>query len=305
MAMQTGFGFSKIIILVGAGYTSTLLLNNGKLSDLLGELKNLVKRCEGEEGEGDYADAIANQVRRLAMEVRQLASARQINVLNGGSSVDVTSLVVPTAALGTVGYGYMRWKGLSFSDLMYVTKSNITNAVSSLKNNLEQVSDAIATAKKHLTQRIENLDGKLDEQVEISKSVKNEVADVHDNLYQLGYSLDSLKDMVAGMDGKIMSLEQKQEFARRGVQYLCNTFDGSMISGNTQDRYKLAGKSFGGYLSSGGIDVEGVKEMPDILDSGDVDKQPANGIPENCIPGSKNQPRMLTRRNTVKVKVNG
>ncbi|KAI3760151.1 hypothetical protein L1987_50542 [Smallanthus sonchifolius] len=55
--------------------------------------------------------------------------------------IDVTSLVVQAAALGTLDYGYMWWKGLSFSDLMYVTKSNITNAVSNLKNSLEQVSD--------------------------------------------------------------------------------------------------------------------------------------------------------------------
>ncbi|XP_076915423.1 uncharacterized protein LOC143574769 [Bidens hawaiensis] len=125
---------------------------------------------------------------------------------------------------------------------MYVTKSNITNAVSNLKANLEQVSDAIAAAKKHLSQRVENLDGKVDKQVEISKSIKTEVNDVKDNISQLDYSLDALKDMVSGMDGKIMTLEEKQEFARREVQYLCNKFDG-------KDRFKLAGKSVGGSLS--------------------------------------------------------
>lgn len=30
-------------------------------------------------------------------------------------------------------------------------------------------------AKRHLTQRIENLDGKVDEQIEISKLIRNEV----------------------------------------------------------------------------------------------------------------------------------
>nr|GEW78034.1 lipoyl synthase [Tanacetum cinerariifolium] len=72
-----------------------------------------------------------------------MASSRQITVLNGGSGT-ATSLVVPAAALGAVGYGYMRWKGLSFSDLMYVTKQNMTNAVSNLTKHLEQVSHAVA-----------------------------------------------------------------------------------------------------------------------------------------------------------------
>lgn len=30
-------------------------------------------------------------------------------------------------------------------------------------------------AKKHLTQRIENLDGKMDEQIEVSKLIRSEV----------------------------------------------------------------------------------------------------------------------------------
>ncbi|KVH90217.1 uncharacterized protein LOC112521313 [Cynara cardunculus var. scolymus] len=289
MAMQAGMGFSKIIILVGAGYTGTLLLNNGKLSDVLGELQGLVKGYEGKQGdgaEGDYSDAIAGQVRRLAMEVRQLASARQITVLNGGSGGNVTSLLVPAAALGAVGYGYMWWKGLSFSDLMYVTKHNMANAVSNLTNHLEQVSDALAAAKKHLTQRIENLDGKLDEQVEISKLIKNEVTDVRDDLSQIGYDLDSLNRMVSGLSGKILTLEEKQDMTNLGVWYLCNKADGHKISGKAQEQFKLAGKSFGGYLSSGGmLTLEGVKEIADNLDSGDV--------PED-------QSRRLTRRNTVK-----
>ncbi|MFS7963985.1 hypothetical protein Hanom_Chr08g00744771 [Helianthus anomalus] len=52
MAMQAGMGFSKIIILVGAGYTGTLMLNNGKLSDVLGELQKLMKGYEQGQGDG-------------------------------------------------------------------------------------------------------------------------------------------------------------------------------------------------------------------------------------------------------------
>ncbi|CAK9138261.1 unnamed protein product [Ilex paraguariensis] len=214
MAMQAGIGASRILILVGAGYTGTFLFKNGKLSDILGELQNLVKGNEkqGDEsnGDSDYADAIAQQVRRLAMEVKQLASTRQITVLNGNSAGNLTSLVVPAAALGALGYGYMWWKGLSFSDLMYVTKRNMTNAVSNMTKHLEHVSEALAATKRHLTQRIENVDGKLDEQVELSKSINNKVNDARSDLSQIGYDLDTLQSMVSGLDGKMMSLEDKQ-----------------------------------------------------------------------------------------------
>ncbi|KAI3792300.1 hypothetical protein L2E82_06175 [Cichorium intybus] len=285
MAMQAGIGFSRIIILVGAGYTGTLLIKNGKLSDVLGELQGLVKGYEGKQGdgaEGDYSDAIASQVRRLAMEVRQLASSRQITVLNGGSGGNITSLVVPAAALGAVGYGYMWWKGMSFSDLMYVTKSNMANAVSNLTKNLEQVTDALAAAKRHLTQRIENLDGKLDDQVEISKLIKNEVTNVRGDVSQIGYDLDSLNKMISGLNGKIMTLEEKQDMTNLGVWYLCNMADGNKLSGTAKEQFKLVGKSYGG--QGGMLTLEGVKEIAENLD------------PESPT-------RMLTRRHTVKLTI--
>ncbi|XP_049376688.1 uncharacterized protein LOC125841578 [Solanum stenotomum] len=172
---------------------------------------------------------LKSMVRRLAMEVRQLASARSITVLNGSSSGNWTSLVMPAAAAGALGYGYMWWKGLSFSDLMYVTKKNMATAVSNLTKHLDNVSEALAATKRHLTQRIENVDGKLDEQMEMSKLIRSEVNDVHGDLSQIGFDLDQLNRMVSGLDGKLLSLEGKQELANAGVMYLCNFINGKKV----------------------------------------------------------------------------
>ncbi|KAL5058322.1 hypothetical protein RYX36_029926 [Vicia faba] len=46
MAMQSGIGISKILFIPGAGYTGTVLIKNGKLSDIIGELQSLVKGLE-------------------------------------------------------------------------------------------------------------------------------------------------------------------------------------------------------------------------------------------------------------------
>jgi hypothetical protein len=63
MAMQSGIGLSKILILAGAGYTSTILVKNGKMADILGELQALVKRFEksGDHVDDD-SDAMTTQV---------------------------------------------------------------------------------------------------------------------------------------------------------------------------------------------------------------------------------------------------
>ncbi|KAL6953959.1 hypothetical protein U1Q18_029258 [Sarracenia purpurea var. burkii] len=309
MAMQTGVGVSKILILVGAGYTSTILFKNGKLSDVLGELQSLVKGMEKKKGESsetdtDYSDAIASQVRRLAMEVRQLASARQITVLNGncGQMGNITSLVVPAAALGALGYGYMWWKGLSFSDLMYVTKRNMANAVSNLTKHLESVSEALAATKRHLTQRIENLDGKLDEQVEISKLIKTEVTDVRFDLSQIGYDLDALQRMVSGLDGKICSLEDKQDLANIGVLYLCNFIDGGKVKMPEvlQEQLKLSGKSRGYLTSSETPSLKGLKEFAGSLVSGNTNRSITDGTVEDGINKLDGRPRTLMRAASTK-----
>ncbi|TMW91712.1 hypothetical protein EJD97_013989 [Solanum chilense] len=295
MAMHAGVGLTKIVFIVGAGYTGTLLFKNGKLSDVIGELQNLVKSYEKTgESDGGESDVIAAQVRRLAMEVRQLASARSITVLNGSSSGNWTSLVMPAAAAGALGYGYMWWKGLSFSDLMYVTKKNMATAVSNLTKHLDNVSEALAATKRHLTQRIENVDGKLDEQMEMSKLIRSEVNDVHGDLSQIGFDLDQLNRMVSGLDGKLLSLEGKQDLANAGVMYLCNFINGKTVKmpETLQEQLKIVGNSTPTLM--------GLKELVDALPEVNSKRLITDGITQDGIDKLKEPPRPLLRTASTK-----
>ncbi|KAG5589357.1 hypothetical protein H5410_039871 [Solanum commersonii] len=56
MAMHAGVGLTKTVFIVRAGYIGTLLFKNGKLSDVIGELQNLVKSYE-KTGESDGGDS--------------------------------------------------------------------------------------------------------------------------------------------------------------------------------------------------------------------------------------------------------
>ncbi|CAL5434329.1 unnamed protein product [Camellia sinensis] len=219
--MQTSMGLSKILILVGARYTSTILVKKGKFFDILGEIQSLVKGMEknGESSESDsyVSHAIASQecchdrirsqayeVHRLAMEVRQLASTRQITVLNGNSGQigNMTSLIVPAVAVGALCYGCMWWKGLTFSDLMYVTKRNMANAVSNLTKHLES---------------------------------NKEVTDVRGDLSQIGFDLDALQRIVSSLDGKIYSLEDKQGLKEIVDSFVSRNANRLIIDGTIQE----------------------------------------------------------------------
>uniref|UniRef100_A0A0C9S789 TSA: Wollemia nobilis Ref_Wollemi_Transcript_9443_1549 transcribed RNA sequence n=1 Tax=Wollemia nobilis TaxID=56998 RepID=A0A0C9S789_9CONI len=290
MALQAGVATSKILVLVGAGLTGSVLLRSGRLSDLISELQALMTKIDenGESSDSSETAAIlAAQVRRLAQEVRQLASSRSITVVNGsGQSGSLASYLMPIVAFGAIGYGYMWWKGWSFSDVMFVTKRNMSNAVASMTKQLDQFSTALAATKRHLTQRIENLDGKMDEQKEISKLIKNEVVEVREDLSQIGFDIDAIQKMVAGLEGKIETLEDKQDFANAGVWYLCQFVGGTkdgrvpevLQNFSAKAQLERAAPKFTEDKS-----IKGLQYIADTIQSGTVDKTKANAILENDI----------------------
>ncbi|KAG1327312.1 hypothetical protein COCNU_01G012460 [Cocos nucifera] len=236
--MQAGMSPSKVLILVGAGLTGSVILRNGRLSDVLLELQELMKGIKEVEVSSNHYDPslLAAQIRHLAQEVRDLTLSRPVAIFNGDStsSGSLSSYIMPAAAVGAIGYCYMWWKGWSFSDVMFVTKRNVANAVANVSKQLEQISAALATTKKHLTQRLENLDGKLDEQKETSQLIVNEVNEVKTGLSQIGFDIESIQRMVSGLEGRIGLIENKQDITNAGIWYLCQFAGGIKEGLNTK-----------------------------------------------------------------------
>ncbi|VAH15242.1 unnamed protein product [Triticum turgidum subsp. durum] len=208
MVAQAGFGLTRVVMLVGAGVAGSVVLRNGRLSEILTEIQEFLEKGEMGKGGGGGADHgindALNEVRQLAMQVRNLGSPRSITVLSGGSGqTGVSGLIVPAATVGALGYGYMWWKGISFGDLMYVTKQNMANVVSSMTKHLEQVQSSLAAAKKHLTQRIEKLDDKLDQQKALSGQIKDDVTGARLKLENIGSEIKNIKELVWGLDEKM------------------------------------------------------------------------------------------------------
>ncbi|KAH0923997.1 hypothetical protein HID58_024015 [Brassica napus] len=198
MAMQSGIGLTRILILAGAGDHSD-----------------------------DDSDDMATQMQRLAMEVRQMSSSRQITVMNGGAQgADFTPFIVPAATLGAIGYGYMWYKGMSFSDIMCVTKRSMEEAVSNLTKHLDTVSEAISNAKKHLTERLKRTDDKMELHKDLLKGVQDNVGLALEDLANIGDDFDSMHSIFGGTGGKLDSIEYKQNIANMGLMYLCDSMGG-------------------------------------------------------------------------------
>ncbi|XP_022140737.1 uncharacterized protein LOC111011327 [Momordica charantia] len=236
MALQAGVSTSKVLILVGAGLTGSVVLRSGRLSDLISQLQELLKgvtEAELSPSPHKYDTAIlAAQIRQLAQEIRELTLSGPVTVFNGNSSSsgNYSSYLVPAAAVGAMGYCYMWWKGWSFSDIMFVTKQNMANAVSTVSKQLEHVHEALASTRRHLTKRLENLDWKLDEEIETTNLIANNVEDVKSNLSRIGFDVETIHQMVSQLEGKLEVLEKKQDITNSGLWYLCQ------VAGDVKDR---------------------------------------------------------------------
>ncbi|XP_011039358.1 PREDICTED: uncharacterized protein LOC105135945 [Populus euphratica] len=225
MALQAGVSTSKVLILVGAGLTSSIILKNGRLSELIGQLQELLKGVDQVEiAPYKYDSALlAAQIRQLAQEIKELTLSSPVTIYNGNSASNgsFSSYLVPAAALGAMGYCYMWWKDWSFSDVMFVTKKNMANAVATVSKQMENVSETLASTKRHLTKRLENLDWKIEEQIETSKLIASDVDEMKSNLSQIGYDVESIHQMISGLEGKLELLESKQDTTNSGLWHLC------------------------------------------------------------------------------------
>ncbi|KAJ6973358.1 hypothetical protein NC653_033634 [Populus alba x Populus x berolinensis] len=131
-------------------------------------------------------------------------------------------------------------QGWSFSDVMFVTKQNMANAVATVSKQLENVSETLASTKRHLTKRLGNLDWKIEEQIETSKLIANDIDEMKSNLSQIGYDVESIHEMISGLEGKLELLESKQDSTNSGLWYLCQ-FAGGFKDGLDTKAYQDVG----------------------------------------------------------------
>ncbi|KAG0462949.1 hypothetical protein HPP92_021425 [Vanilla planifolia] len=184
---------------------------------------------------------------------------------------------------------------------MYVTKRNMANAVSSMNKHLEQVSTALAATKRHLTQRIEGLDGKLDEQKLVSTEIRDEVSQVRGKIENISFDLGSIQQIVYGMDGKMTTIERKQAFLCAGILHLCNIVpdkDGKIREFLQEGPKPSNMRGFVGPAESGNL--KGLKHIVQALESGNLDDNNLESLLSNDATESVDIRKGLLRTSSIK-----
>ncbi|KAJ1288383.1 hypothetical protein BS78_02G085700 [Paspalum vaginatum] len=221
----------RAVLLIGIGAVGTpIALRSCKLAEILDELRDKGEagvesgagaNANSGAGGGGIEVALAQQLAHLSAAVLQIKANNATVVVDTAGNGAGSYLIVPVATVGAVSYCYMWWKGISFSSLMYVTKRNMANAVANMTKHLEQVQSSLAAAKKHLTQRIQHVDDKLEQQKEISVQIKDQVTCAKLKIKNIGSDMNTIKNMVLGLDEKMDSIEAKQNYSCQAVGYLC------------------------------------------------------------------------------------
>lgn len=241
MALQMAPSSSKVLILVGAGLASSVVLNGGQLSAVIAQLQEVLKGVDDQvkiSTAGYDTAVIAAQVRQLAQEIRELSLSRPMTIYNDrSSSGGLASYLLPAAAIGAAGYCYMRWRDWSFSDLMFATKKNLANAVATVSKQLENVHETLASTKRHLTKRLEGIDSKIEEQNELGQHISNDVNEVKADLSQIGCDVELINQFISGLEEKLKLAEDKQNLTNSGIWYICDIVD-NMSNGPNGRVYK-------------------------------------------------------------------
>ncbi|XP_042505429.1 uncharacterized protein LOC122082013 isoform X2 [Macadamia integrifolia] len=217
---STGCRFKK-------GILGSVLAKEGRMSNvsdfLSGAFKIVVKQIKRDDSAPSAKppnDALLAQVNSLREELQLLASDRSVMIITGGRS-GAGTYGVPVVIVVGVGYGYIWWKGWKISDMMFATRRGLSEARTAVASQLDQLSSSISQAKRFLSSRIDRVDCRLDECLEITAATKEEISQVRGDTDVIGVDVESVHRAVQTLETRIVKISGKQDLTNEGVQKLC------------------------------------------------------------------------------------
>ncbi|XP_062190868.1 uncharacterized protein LOC133894724 [Phragmites australis] len=220
----------KVAIVIGSGIIGTILTSgDSSLPDfrdvLSGAFKFMTKKAkQGKDGpstSSPHTAQLLTQVNYLREELQMLSKSNHVAIVTvdgrpGPGAYGITAVVV-----GAIGYLFIRWKGWKLSDMMFVTKRGLSDACNVVGKQVDQVSENVNAAKRHLAGRIDRVDCSLDECQEITEATKQEVTIIHGDLSAFQKEMETVHLVVRSLETKLGRLAYTQDRTTRGIYDLC------------------------------------------------------------------------------------
>ncbi|KAJ1283053.1 hypothetical protein BS78_03G098500 [Paspalum vaginatum] len=221
----------KLAIVIGSGIVGTVL-TSGEAS--LPDFKDVISGAfkfwskgakQGKDGppstSNPHTAHLLSQVINLREEIEMLAKNNHVAIVTvdgrpGPGAYGITAIVV-----GAIGYLFIRWKGWKLSDMMFVTKRGLSDACNVVGKQVDQVSESVNVARRHLAGRIDRVDCSLDECHEISEATRKEVTVIHGDLSAFQKEMETVHLVVRSLESKLGRLAYTQDRTTRGIYDLC------------------------------------------------------------------------------------
>ncbi|XWS63891.1 hypothetical protein CRYUN_Cryun06bG0140200 [Craigia yunnanensis] len=241
MALPLG----KLTILVGAGIVGSILVKEGRMSNVSdfvsGAFKFAFRQLKHDDSTPSVNkprnDYLMAQVNSLRQELQILASNRPIAIVTGrGAGTNKYSIIIVVVV---VGYGYVWWKGWRLPDMMFATRRSLSDARDAIAKQLETVYSSISATRRHLSSRIEGVDNRLDEVADVNATTQDEVSLLQDKSMMLNSNVQSVRYVVQTLESKIDRIKGKQDMTNEGVNWLCD-YAQTMEQNRSTDRLQAS-----------------------------------------------------------------
>uniref|UniRef100_A0A6M2F903 DUF1664 domain-containing protein n=1 Tax=Populus davidiana TaxID=266767 RepID=A0A6M2F903_9ROSI len=236
----------KLTILVGAGILGSVLAKEGRMPDVSsfvsGAFKIAFRQLKRDDSTSSVSksskppnDSLMAQVTSLRQELQMLASSRPVTIVTAsGTGANKYGVVIVVIV---VGYGYVWWKGWKLPDMMFATRRSLSDACTSIGQQLENVYGSIRSTRRHLSSKIDGVDTNLNAIAELTASTQERVTELREDSSRIGNDVRYVRDAVETLELKISRIEGKQDLTTLGVKRLCDyasSLESNLLEENVQ-----------------------------------------------------------------------
>jgi len=220
----------KLAIVIGSGIVGTVLTGGeSSLPDfrdvISGAFKFMTKGAKkGKDGpstSSPHTAQLLTQVNYLREELQMLSKSNHVAIVTVDGRPGPGAYGITAVVIGAIGYLFIRWKGWKLSDMMFVTKRGFSETCNVVGKQVDQVSESVHAAKRHLAGRIDRVDCSLDECQEITEATREEVTIIHGDLSAFQKEMETVHLVVRSLETKLGRLAYTQDRTTRGIYDLC------------------------------------------------------------------------------------
>jgi hypothetical protein len=266
MASRT-VGPTKLFLISGTGYgigkflETSLNENHGNLifHTLRSALEAIQKNwTESSSFSKDNNSSTANndvtqQLQELSKAVAALSEQSKTTIFvpsNTSSSSQPTAGNTVSSVLGLLStltlatsltWVWCKWNGIPLTELLYVTRRSFQNACQNLKERMRGLANAIEKVRQELSERMSNIEGKIDTtSTSLKSTIESEGQSIRNELKSMEERQTSIRNMVCGLEDQLNDIEQQTRFTSKGIFLLCSVVSSSnFVDGKIRSIHKV------------------------------------------------------------------